>query len=76
MPPLCYAVCEVIDMNLGENIRRTDLCRHHKFAGGAYIWNWKGGVHDGAATPETRDLYPIPTKVISFQGYKQNKGYN
>lgn len=60
----------------GENIRRTDLCRHHKFAGGAYLWNWKGGVHDGAATPETRDLYPIPTKVISFQGYKQNKGYN
>ena len=25
MPPLCYAVCEVIDMNLGENIRRTRL---------------------------------------------------
>ena len=25
MPPLFYAVCEVIDMNLGENIRRTHL---------------------------------------------------
>ncbi len=26
-PPLCYAVCEVIDMNLGENIRRSRLER-------------------------------------------------
>lgn len=59
----------------GENIRRTDLCRHGKFAGGAYVWNWKGGVQNGAATPEHMKLYPIPTKVISFQGYKQNPGY-
>jgi len=59
----------------GENIRRTDLVRHNKFAGGNYNWNWKGGSHDGQAVDITRNLYPIPTKVISFQGYKQNDGY-
>lgn len=60
----------------GENIRRTDLVRHGKFAGGAYNWQWKGGVQNGTATNERYNLYPIPTKVISFQGYKQNEGYN
>ena len=59
----------------GENIRRTDLVRHGKFAGSAYVWNWKGGVQKGAATDTKYNLYPIPTKVISFQGYKQNPGY-
>lgn len=59
----------------GENLRRTDLCRHGKFAGGAYNWNWKGGVHEGVATNPRYNLYPIPTKVISFQGYKQNPDY-
>lgn len=59
----------------GENIRRTDLVRHGKFAGSAYIWNWKGGTQKGTATNSRYNLYPIPTKVISFQGYKQNPGY-
>lgn len=60
----------------GENIRRTDLVRHNKFAGNAYNWNWKGGTHHGTGTDPRNNLYPIPTKVISFQGYKQNDGYN
>lgn len=59
----------------GENIRRTDLVRHGKFAGSSYVWNWKGGVQKGQANGEYLNLYPIPTKVISFQGYKQNPGY-
>lgn len=59
----------------GENIRRTDLVRHGKFAGSDYIWNWKGGTQHGRATSNKYNLYPIPTKVISFQGYKQNTGY-
>lgn len=59
----------------GENIRRTDLCRHGKFAGGEYVWAWKGGVKNGTATSKHYDLYPIPTKVISFQRYQQNTGY-
>ncbi len=60
----------------GENIRRTDLVRHNKYAGGAYNWNWKGGVHDGVATDIHYNLFPIPSKVISFQKYNQNNGYN
>lgn len=59
----------------GENDRRTALVRHGKFAGSAYIWNWKGGVQSGAQTPQYMDLFPIPTKIISFSGYKQNPGY-
>lgn len=59
----------------GENDRRTSLVRHGKFAGSAYNWNWKGGVWTGTSTSEHLNLFPIPTKVISFSGYKQNPGY-
>lgn len=59
----------------GENDRRTSLVRHGKFAGSAYNWNWKGGVWTGTATSEHYNLFPIPSKVISFSGYKQNPGY-
>ena len=60
----------------GENTRRTDLVRHGKYAGGAYNWNWKGNVgNGGTATPAHMDLFPIPSTVISFQGYDQNPGY-
>lgn len=59
----------------GENDRRTSLVRHGKFAGSAYNWNWKGGVWTGTSTDEHLNLFPIPTKVISFSGYKQNPGY-
>lgn len=59
----------------GENIRRTDLIRFNRFAGGAYNWNWKGGVHEGVAISSHYNLFPIPSKVISFQAYQQNPGY-
>lgn len=60
----------------GENDRRTALVRHGKFAGASYIWNWKGGVQSGIQTSEHYNLFPIPSKVISFQGYRQNPGYS
>lgn len=59
----------------GENDRRTALVRHGKYAGSSYVWNWKGGIQSGASTPAHQDLFPIPTKVISFSGYRQNPGY-
>ncbi len=60
----------------GENVRRTDLVRHGKYAGGAYNWNWKGNVGAGGTeTPQHMNLFPIPATVISFQGYSQNPGY-
>lgn len=60
----------------GENIRRSDLVRHGKFAGGTYNWNWKGGVQSGTAISTHYNLFPIPSKVIAFQAYRQNPGYN
>lgn len=59
----------------GENIRRSDLVRHGRFAGGAYNWNWKGGSQKGESISTHYNLFPIPQKVISFQGYRQNPGY-
>ncbi len=59
----------------GENDRRTALVRHGKYAGSSYVWNWKGGVQAGATTPDHMNLFPIPSKVISFSGYHQNPGY-
>lgn len=59
----------------GENDRRTALVRHGKYAGSAYIWNWKGGVQEGAQTSTHMNLFPFPDKVISFSGYRQNPGY-
>lgn len=59
----------------GENDRRTSLVRHGKFAGSAYNWNWKGGVWTGRGIDQHYDLFPIPTKVISFSKYQQNPGY-
>ena len=61
----------------GENVRRTDLVRHNKYAGGAYNWNWKGNVGNGGAeTPLHMNVFPIPATVISFQNYTQNDGYS
>lgn len=59
----------------GENDRRTSLVRHGKYAGGAYLWNWKGGAQSGAATAERNNLFPIPSRVVSFSGFHQNPGY-
>lgn len=58
-----------------ENCRRTDLVRHGKFTGGAYIWNWKGNVAEGTATDSHLNLYPLPATVVSLAGYEQNPGY-
>lgn len=59
-----------------ENNRRTDLVRHGKYTGSSYLWSWKGGVYEGAATPAYQNLMPIPTNVLAAQAsFKQNPGY-
>lgn len=59
-----------------EGHRRTDLIRFGKFSGGTYLWPWKGGVKDGAATPAFRDLFPVPAadRVLNPK-LGQNDGY-
>lgn len=60
-----------------ENVRRTDLVRFGKFAGGSYNWAWKNNVREGSAIPEYMNLFPIPSDIIATYGksMKQNPGY-
>lgn len=60
-----------------ECIRRTDLIRFDKFAGGKYIWSLKNGVPAGSATDKKFNLFPIPsTELMSNPNLIQNPGYN
>jgi hypothetical protein len=59
-----------------EGHRRTDLVRFGLFTGGEYVWQWKGGVKEGAPTEEFRDVFPIPAADISANPtLQQNEGY-
>lgn len=59
-----------------EMTRRTDLIRYGKFTTAAYLWPWKGGVKDGQAVEDYRNLYPIPAKdIIANPNLVQNTGY-
>jgi hypothetical protein len=62
---------------LWEGHRRTDLIRFGQFTGGTYLWQWKGGVFNGTAVGDFRNLMPIPsTEMINNPNLKQNPGYN
>ncbi|MGH7445431.1 MAG: RagB/SusD family nutrient uptake outer membrane protein, partial [Longimicrobiales bacterium] len=59
-----------------EAHRRTDLVRYGLFTGGEYLWAFKGGLPDGQATAEYRDIYPIPaTEMLANPNLVQNPGY-
>jgi hypothetical protein len=60
-----------------EGHRRTDLIRYGLFTGGEYLWAQKGAdTPVGTATPEYRDLYPIPfTDLLVNPNLVQNPGY-
>jgi len=56
--------------------RRTDLVRFRRFTNSSYLWQWKGGVKDGAVVPEYRDIYPIPSQDLGANpNLDQNTGY-
>lgn len=56
--------------------RRTDLVRFGKFTGNSYIWAWKGGVKDGAATDAKYNLFPLASSDVAANiNLKQNTGY-
>lgn len=60
-----------------EGHRRTDLIRFDLFTGGTYVWQWKGNVVDGQATPDHFQLYPLPlTDLVANPTLVQNPGYN
>lgn len=59
-----------------EATRRTDLIRYGKFTSSNYLWPFKGGVKDGRAVENYRQIYPIPTNdLIANPNLVQNPGY-
>lgn len=56
--------------------RRTDLIRFNRFSQSDYLWQWKGGVRDGASVPAYRNVFPIPSADINANpNLQQNTGY-
>ena len=56
--------------------RRQDLIRFGQFTTSAYIWQWKGGIHDGQAVEDYKNLFPIPNSDMMVNpNLKQNEGY-
>lgn len=56
--------------------RRTDLIRFNRFSQSDYLWQWKGGVRDGAVVPVYRNVFPIPSADINANpNLQQNTGY-
>lgn len=56
--------------------RRTDLIRFNRFSQSDYLWQWKGGVRDGASVPVYRNVFPIPSADINANpNLQQNDGY-
>lgn len=60
-----------------EGTRRVDLIRFGKFAGPSQIlWPLKGGIVDGVAVEEFRNIFPIPaTDLAANPNLQQNDGY-
>lgn len=57
-----------------ECTRRTDLIRYGLWISG-YTWNWKGGSASGHDFSSNFNVYPMPTTVVTINGYTQNPGW-
>jgi len=56
--------------------RRTDLIRFNRYVSSDYLWQWKGGVEDGAPVNAKYKVYPIPAKDLNANpNLVQNAGY-
>ena len=56
---------------------RQDLVRYNRFTSSDYVWQWKGGVHDGQGVEDYKNLYPIPVSDMMVNpNLEQNPGYN
>jgi hypothetical protein len=56
--------------------RRTDLIRFGVFTTAGYLWTWKGGIKEGRAVPDFRNLFPLPSSdVTANPNLVQNPGY-
>lgn len=56
--------------------RRTDLVRFNLLTTSDYLWDWKGGIKEGQAVQDFRNVYPIPASDINANpNLTQNTGY-
>jgi len=56
--------------------RRTDLVRFNLLTTSDYLWDWKGGIKEGQAVGDFRNVYPIPSSDINANpNLVQNDGY-
>ena len=58
-----------------EGYRRTDLIRYGEFTTSKYIWQWKGGTHDGQAVDSKYNIYPIPNTELTANPNLHNDNY-
>jgi len=59
-----------------EGQRRTDLIRYEYFTTNTYLWPFKGNEASGMAVDPHRNIYPLPTNVLSVNpNLTQNEGY-
>ena len=58
-----------------EGYRRTDLIRFGQFTTNKYIWQWKGGTHDGQAVDSKYNIYPIPNTELTANPNLHNDNY-
>ncbi|WBL21288.1 RagB/SusD family nutrient uptake outer membrane protein [Zunongwangia sp. HRR-M8] len=59
-----------------EGQRRTDLIRFNKFTSANYLWPFKGGIRPGTSVSEYREIFPLPSNIISINpNLTQNSGY-
>ena len=59
-----------------EGTRRTDLIRYGYFTSGSYLWPWKGNIASGSSVDSFRNLFPLPTNLLTVNpNLTQNEGY-
>jgi hypothetical protein len=59
-----------------EGQRRTDLIRFNHFTTANYLWPFKGGAKNGTSVDSYRNLFPLPSNIISINpNLTQNTGY-
>ena len=59
-----------------EGQRRTDLIRYNYFTTDSYLWPFKGNDPTGVSVSSFRNIFPLPTNVISTNpNLTQNEGY-
>lgn len=59
-----------------EGQRRTDLVRYGYFTSGSYLWPYKGNVAAGQGVDDYRNIFPIPSNILSINtNMTQNTGY-